>query len=396
MTVVEASPRPPSAAAVTRPPRYVVAGTNHPVTVGAAPFNAAMVAAMRRRGDALFLSWSRPYPPLLYRGSTEDTTSRPPRPQQSEPLLDWADPRTWRRALDRAEEFDAEALVLPWLHPVMTPPYRWLLRHAPHSLARVVVCHNVVPHERVPVGGPLTRSVLRHADLAVVHAPHQRGELRDLGLRRLPIASAFHPRFVAADLARQPSDAEVEAERRRWGSPGLRLLCFGAVRPYKGVDVAIEAIAHVDPALRPHLVVAGRFWEGADRLQARVRELRLEDAVDLRDGYVSNEDAALLFHASDAVVLPYRSASQSGVVALAFAHDRPVVATRVGGLPAAVADGDDGVLCAPGDPVALARAIERAAERLPRLIDGVRRRQAEQSFDRYAEILDEHVEALRR
>ncbi len=251
-------------AAIAPRPRYVVAATNHPVTVGAAPFNAAMVAAMRRRTDVLYLSWARPYPPGLYRGAIRDSRSQPPRLEPSDDVLSWGRRSTIGRALDRARRFEADALVVPWLHPVMAPPYRALLRRASH-LTRIVVCHNVVPHEHVPLARRLTRSVLRHADLVVTHAPHQRDELADLGLAGVPVVEAFHPRFVADDLARRPGAAEVEAERRRWGSPGLRLLCFGAVRPYKGVDIAIEALAHVDTALRARLVVAGRSGRGPKR-----------------------------------------------------------------------------------------------------------------------------------
>src|SRR4051794_6680305 len=108
--------------------RICVAATTHPLTVGAAQFNDAMVRALRARADVRFLSWTRPYPPLLYRGSVRDDASRPPRVEQAEFVLDWLDPRTWRRALASAVEFGAEALVLPWLHPVMTPPYLGLLR----------------------------------------------------------------------------------------------------------------------------------------------------------------------------------------------------------------------------------------------------------------------------
>jgi glycosyltransferase involved in cell wall biosynthesis len=377
------------AAAAAVQPRLAVIAATHPLTAGAAQFNAAMVGALRERGEVEFLSWRRLYPPLLYRGPATDAASRPPRVEPAEFLLDWADPRTWRAAVRRIEAFGARALVLPWLHPVMAPPYRWLLRHAPAGVARVVVCHNVVPHERVPLGERLTRSVLRHADLLVTHAPQQRAELLALGLGAKPVLESFHPRFVAADLAPEPSPAAVRAERARQGNPELSLLLYGAVRPYKGVDLALEALARVDPALRVRLVVAGRFWSGRADLEALVRRLGLEARVELRDGYVSNEETALLFGACDAALLPYRSASQSGVVALAFAHERPVVATRVGGLPAAVRDGEDGLLCAPDDPAALARAIERAARAHARLREGVRRGQAERSFGRYAELLAE-------
>ena len=370
--------------------RLAVLGATHPLTSGAAQFNAAMVTSLRRRAPTEFISWRRLYPPLLYRGPQLDSASRPARAVQARFLLDWADPRTWREALREVEEFGANTLVLPWLHPVMTPPYRWLLRHAPRRMRRVVVCHNVLPHEPQPLARTLTKATLRHADLLVTHAPHQRGELEELGLGSTPRA-----RGVPPALRRRPTSPSRPSRTRCWPSArasATRSCCcsaYGAVRPYKGVDLALEALARVDPALDVKLVVAGRFWDGKAELEAQAAALG--ERVELRDGYVSNEETALLFAACDAALLPYRSASQSGVVGLAFAHERPVLATAVGGLPAAVRDERDGLLALPDDPDALARAIERLAVEHPRLRAGVLEEAERYSFDRYAELLCEAV-----
>ncbi len=371
-------------------PRLAVLGATHPLTGGAAQFNAAMVAALRRLGEVDFVSWKRLYPPLLYRGSSTDPHSRPPQTVSAEFVLDWLDPRSWRAALSRIDDFGAEAIVLPWLHPVMAPPYRWLLKHAPPRVARVVICHNVLPHEPHPAARKLTRATLRHADLLVTHAPHQCDELALLGLGETPVLEAFHPRFVAADLAKPPSQAEVDAERRRLGDPDLLLLSFGAVRPYKGVDLALEALARVGAGIR--LVVAGKFWSGKGELVRQAARLR--DRVELLDRYVSNEETALLFGACDAALLTYRSASQSGVVALAFAHERPVLVTDVGGLGAAVADGRDGIVVRSLRPAAIADAIERLAREHLRLRDGVREGGQRCSFARYASLIGTAVREL--
>jgi glycosyltransferase involved in cell wall biosynthesis len=387
-------------AAVTPPRRDAVAAGRlgviapvHPLTVGAAQFNTAMVAAFRQRCEVDVVSWRRMYPPLLYRGETHDERSSPPRLESAAFLLDWHRRRTWREATRRLESFGASAVVLPWLHPVMAPPYRWLLRHAPATARRVVICHNVLPHERLRGAGPITRATLRHADLLVTHAPQQRGELRALGLGEIPVLDAFHPRFVAEDLAPLPSGPAVTSERRRLGDPGFLLLCFGAVRPYKGLDLALEALAQVNPALDARLIVAGRFWEERRHYELLVSKLGLEGRVELRDGYVTNEEAALAFSAADAVLLPYRSATQSGVAQLAFAYGRPVVATRVGGLPAAIEHGRTGLLCPPDSPFALARAIERLAADPDRFRTGIASERGATSFERYAELLLEALEA---
>ncbi len=367
-------------------PRVGVIASVPPLTGGAAPFNAALVTALGARAAVDLIGWRRLYPPIVYRGQERDELSSHPRLEPPALLLDWHDPRTWRRAADRLRRFGADAVVLPWLHPVLAPPYLWLLRHL-HGMRRVVVCHNVVPHEPVPLGSRLTRAVLRRADLLVTHAPHAADELRALGLGHVPVLPAFHPRFVASDLSALPHRTAIRRARAALGDPDLLLLFFGAIRPYKGLDVALEALALVDRELDVRLVVAGRFWEERERYDRLIARLGLGDRVSIRDGYVSNEEAALLFSAADAALLPYRSATQSGVVQLSFAYGTPVVATAVGGLPAAVEHGRTGLLCPPDDPTAVARAIEQVAAERARLAAGVAASAHGTSFDRYAELL---------
>jgi glycosyltransferase involved in cell wall biosynthesis len=369
-------------------PRKTVIAAVYPLACGAAQFNAAMVKAMAQTSETTLLSWQRMYPPVIYRGQTLDPSPDAPAGPRPAFLLDWRDPRTWRQALGRVAEFEADALVLPWLHPVMTPPYRYLLRHVSPGTARVVICHNVLPHERHPGFGLLTRSVLRHADVLVTHAPHQRSELEALGVTEARLVEAFHPRFEAADLAPEATEEEIAAERSRHGNPDLLLIAFGAVRRYKGIDLALDALALVDPGLDVRLVVAGRFWDCREELLARAERLGLSERVDFRDGYVSNPETALLFGAAHAALLPYRSASQSGVAQLSFAYNRPVIATRVGGLSASVEHGYDGLLTEPDDPVALARAIERMARDHVTLAAGVRARAEECTFRRYSDLID--------
>jgi glycosyltransferase involved in cell wall biosynthesis len=353
-----------------------------------------MVSALLELGPVHTISWRRLYPPVIHRRSTHDRLSRPRRVPPADELLDWVDPRTWRQALRQVDAIDACAVVLPWVHPVMAPPYRHLLRHVGSSRRRVVICHNVEPHERVPFGSVLTRAVLRHADLLVIHASHQRDELARLGVSDRAIVDAFHPRFAPADLAVLPTPEDVAAERARQGNPSLSLLAFGAIRHYTGVDLALEAIARVPQELSARLIIAGVCWDGGRELRDRITALGIEERVELRDGFVSNDDAALLFSAADASLLPYRSATQSGVVQLSFAYGVPVIATAVGGLVEAVADGEDGILCPPEDVGALVDAITRLATDGGRMAAGVRRAGDQCSFRRYGELIHDALAAL--
>jgi glycosyltransferase involved in cell wall biosynthesis len=137
-------------------------------------------------------------------------------------------------------------------------------------------------------------------------------------------------------------------------------LFFGIVRPYKGLDVLLRALAAGPPKLT--LTVAGEFWGGTRGSETLAAELGLGDRVRLRPGYVPADQVGPLLREADALVLPYREATASQNVWLAHSHGVPVIATRTGTFPQQVSDGVDGLLCEPGDPGDLARALRRFCE----------------------------------
>lgn len=364
--------------------------TMPPQVEATAQFNASLWRAFDARTRTDVVGWRNIYPRVPGRTVMREPASVrswTPRPDH---LLAWHDPRTWRRASRRIAELEPRAVVLAWLHPVMAPPYRYLLSNLPAGTSGVVVCHNVLPHERVPLAGRLTRSVLSKADVLATHAPEQRRELERMGIPPGRIQELFHPRYVPSELADPPPLAAVAAERARHDAD-LVLLVYGAVRRYKGVDLTLEAMARIHPDARVKVIVAGRFGEGIGELTALRARLGLEKRVEFRAGYVSDQETAVLFSACDAVLMTYRSATQSGVCQLAFGYGKPVIATRVGGLPAAVRDGVDGLLCDP-NPSAIAAAIHVFAARRAALTAGVEPNPYETSFDRYADLLLERID----
>jgi glycosyltransferase involved in cell wall biosynthesis len=133
------------------------------------------------------------------------------------------------------------------------------------------------------------------------------------------------------------------------------LLFFGIVRPYKGLDVLLRALARGPAHLT--LTVAGEFWGGTGETEKLMAELGIADRVRLRPGYVPASEIPALFAATDALVLPYREATASQNALLAFAHGVPVITTTAGALADLVRDGVDGLTCAPGDVADLARVL---------------------------------------
>jgi D-inositol-3-phosphate glycosyltransferase len=150
---------------------------------------------------------------------------------------------------------------------------------------------------------------------------------------------------------------ERDAARATLGLAGPVVLFFGLVRAYKGLDVLLQSVALARAQVPLTLVVAGEFYQDRAPYDALVAALGLGDAVRIHDRYVPNEDVEAYFRAADLVVLPYTSATQSGIAQIALSFERPVVVTRVGGLPEAVREGETGFVVPPGDPQALAQVL---------------------------------------
>ncbi len=231
----------------------------------------------------------------------------------------------------------------------------------------------------------------RGAALALVaHEPRPLGEQRTSGslyisgapllLRRWTLGAAYRRMdvvFVLAEQSRRDLVATWPQVRRvvtiPHGDEGIfasgpvatpdacppRVLFFGVLTRYKGLDMLLDAFAAVRSRMpEAELVVAGAVSGDID-YPALARRAGAIGGVSMRPGYVAANDVAALMGASRVVAAPYVRATQSGVVHLAQTFGRPVVATAVGDLPAVVRDAEAGLLTPPGDAQAFAEALER-------------------------------------
>lgn len=302
----------------------------------------------------MLISFSRQYPRWLFPGKDDKDPSRFPLKIDAEFLLDPLSPLSWHRTIKRIGQWGPEVVVIPWWVPFWAPAWSVLGRRVKklsNEPKLIFICHNVLPHERSVLDRYALRMSLSPADGCIVHAQTDADKLqREFPEKKIRVAAL--PTFAGLGgdflqpLAGLPKDIPL-------------LLFFGFVRPYKGLDVLIDALALVLQELEVHLIVAGEFWDDESNYISQIKYLGLESYVSIVNRYLPNEELAAYVDSADVVVLPYRSATQSAIVQVAFGRGKPVITTNVGGLAEVVEDGRSGFVVPPEDPEALAKAIQR-------------------------------------
>lgn len=333
-------------------------GPVYPYRGGIAHHTALLAKHLSGKHDLQLISFLRLYPHWLFPGRGDRDPSHFPLRADAEYILDPLNPITWKRAAQRIHQFQPELLILPWWVVFLAPTWLgliWLVRR--RTKARVLfLCHNVLPHEGGAWQSALARLVLTRADAAVVQSRAELVTLAQL-VPNLKIAYNAHPTY--ADIGQMLPGDKSPPEQREATSDIATILFFGFVRPYKGLHVLLDAMPAVLTSQPARLWAVGEVWGDRGEYDAHIARLGLTRNVQLVDEYVPNERLGEYFRAADVVVLPYLSATQSGVAQLAFGFGIPVIASCVGGLPDTVQDGQTGLLVAPGDPHALAEAIIR-------------------------------------
>lgn len=342
--------------------RIVLVGPAYPYRGGIAQYNSSLFEALRQAHEPYLVGFSRQYPSLLFPGRTQHDESGAPLRLATERLLDPVAPRSWGLTARRIIQLRPDAVVFQWWQPFFGPAFASVIARVKRVLPAKVIfcCHNVYPHDRSRLPGRrwleagVIRRCFRQVDGFLVHAESMVSEVKsfrpDARVRKI-----FHPLYTFYGAF---EDAGAVRKQRRPGPP--RLLFFGKVRPYKGLETLLQALAVLRrTGFEFRARVAGEFYLDARKYREMAERAGLTSEIEWWDRYIPNEDVPALFHEADVVVLPYVEATQSGVVPVAYQFGVPVIATRVGGLAEVVLENHTGFLVPPRDPEALAGAILR-------------------------------------
>lgn len=360
-----------------------------PYRGGIAQFSTALVRELRKDHAVDAFTFTRQYPGLLFPGKTQyDLDSGDP--IGAVRVLDTINPITWGRTASRMRAGRPDVAVLRYWMPFFAPSMGCVATRLRRQGVKVIsIVDNALPHERGFLDRPLTRWYLRRNDALVAMTEAVKADILHLcpdaraELMPHPLYDHFGPSVPAAEARGQlglPADARV-------------LLFFGLIRGYKGLDLLIEALGLLDA--RYHLVIAGEPYGDFSGYQRQIEASPRKANIHLHARFIAEAEVPRFFSAADLVVLPYRSATQSGITAMAHHFGLPVVATDVGGLKEALEHGRTGVLVPEVSAQAIAQGIEACfAHGTARFRAGIEAVRNQRSWARFAEGLTQLAASL--
>lgn len=354
--------------------KIVVVGTSHPYRGGIAAFTDRLATEFVREGtDIEVVTFKLQYPSFLFPGKTQYSDAKAPEGFPIERKVNSINPLNWIKVGKEIRKKNPDIVIFTY----------WMSFFAQcfGKIARVIKCnrhtkcigliHNMIPHEKSFLDKMFPPYFVKAMDGFVALSKSVLDDVASLDKHNKPKCFVPHPLYdhfgeiVSRDEA--IGHLNLDANYRYF-------LFFGLVRAYKGLDLLIDAFD--DERLRKYpvkLIVAGEFYDDPKPYLEQIEKHGLQDLVIIQNQYISDDDVKYYFNASDIVVQPYKSATQSGVTQIAYHFEKPMLVTNVGGLGEIIPNGKVGYVVEP-NPSSITDALVDFCEndRFDKFVDGVR------------------------
>ncbi len=336
--------------------KNLILGPAYPLRGGIASFGEALCKAFRKAGnESSLISFYYQYPGFLFPGRTQLAEGPSPEDITIDSLMSSVNPISWSRTVKHILREKPDYIIAQYWMPFMAPALGWINRRVRKKggIRVISLTHNVRPHEQRLPDRLLARYYFSTCDAFITLSSSSLAELREIKPDH-PAAFIPHPMY---DHFGERVTRETALKKLNLPVHHKYLLFFGLVRRYKGLDLLYEALANkLLEKLDVRLIVAGEFYEDKTGYNKLARKLGIEKKLIIIDKFIPNEEVKYYFSASDMVIQPYRSATQSGITQIAYHYNKPMLVTNVGGLPEIVTDRKVGYVTAV-DPDAIAGAI---------------------------------------
>lgn len=333
-----------------------IIGPAYPYRGGIATTNERLAQEFQTMGYQVDIeTFTVQYPAFLFPGKTQYNLKEAPTNLSIQRTINSIHPLNWINVGKRIKKEKPDLVIIRYWLPFMGPALgtiAGIIRKNKHTKV-ICLADNIIPHEHRPGDQMLTNYFVQRIDGLVAMSKSVLADARTFK-SDLPEGFCPHPIF---DNYGERLTFESAKEKLKLDVNTRYLLFFGFIRDYKGLDLLLNAFA--DERLRNYpvkLLVAGEYYSSPEPYLELIKKNKLEDLVELRTDFIPDEQVNLYFSASDMVVQPYKSATQSGVTQIGYHFNKPMLVTNVGGLSEIIPDGKIGYVVEP-DAQSIADAL---------------------------------------
>lgn len=332
--------------------RISILSAFYPFRGGIAQFNESMVGELDKDHKVEVNTFITQYPNFLFPGKSQFVESK--NDQWEGRAYRIASPFnlfSFFKASHILEKQDPEIFIANYWVTAFAPLIAFLGRRLHKRSTRILLVHNLVPHEKRFFDSWMNRLVLNQFDGFVALSEDVKKDI--LAVKKgANVRVLQHPWYTQfkAPISKEEACAKIGID------PSSKvLLFFGLVREYKGLDILLSAFSELDDSF--HLIIAGEFYMELRQFDRWFLNPVLKTRIHIHNGFIPDDEVHVYFSAADLCVLPYRSATQSGVSATSFQFGVPVLVADVGSLAQSV--GEMGVFVKPERPDLMQKAIEQ-------------------------------------
>lgn len=375
--------------------KIIIIGPAFPYRGGNSLFISHVFDSLKNRFDVKIFNYKLLYPSFLFPGKTQyDESKSLIKKAPNERVINSINPFNWISTASKLKKENADLIVIDWWHPFFAFCHfliTWLIKNQ-YKNKILFITENVISHEANFIDRMLTKIGLRNAGRFLSLSQKVHDELKNYS-RSKKIYRTELPVYDCYNLTNNTPSNLLRSELG-FSDTDRVLLFFGYVRKYKGLDLLIDAFAELNKTgSRFKLLIVGEFYDDEKSYFDQIEKHGLQDDVKVINKFVPNEEVYKYYSISYLVVLPYRSATQSGILNVAYGFEKPVLVTNVGGLSEFVDDGRTGIIIEKAEPVLIARGIEKffSVKEKVNFAENIRAKIEQNSFSKLPELFDQII-----
>lgn len=325
-----------------------------PYRGGIAHFNVKLYETLSQRHQVSVINFSRQYPNLFFPGKSQLDSDYRENNSFDKRIIDSINPVSWIKAYKVLKNQNPDLIIYKYWMPFFAPclgSISFLFRKYLKGKSLAII-DNLIPHEKRFGDKLLNKFFLKQTDYFIVMSGQVEKELIYLkpkakySLLQHPIYNNFGEKISQKIAKEKLGIKETKV-----------ILYFGFIRKYKGVKYLIRAVPGILKKIDARIILAGEFYDDKSSYTDEIKKTNCSNKITVQDSFIPDSKVHLYFSAADLVVLPYVSATQSGIVKIAMNYDLPCVVTNVGGLPEIISDGKTGFVIEPKSERAISETV---------------------------------------